>query len=50
MANRTQKKISFELNIKSVKVSLDDGVSLTVYWVRGRDMSILNIFYRREKD
>ncbi len=33
---KLQKKISFELNIKSAWVDLPDQTYVTIYWVRGR--------------
>jgi hypothetical protein len=35
MSNLTQKRISFELNIKSVRVDLPTDTPITVFWVRG---------------
>ena len=35
MANKTQKKISFELNIKSIKINEPDDTPITIFWVRG---------------
>lgn len=34
-SNKTQKKISFELNIKSLFINLEEETSATIYWVRG---------------
>ncbi len=35
MVDRTQKSISFELNIKSLRIALEQDTPVTIYWVRG---------------
>lgn len=47
MANHSQKKISFELCIKSARISLPNETKITVYWIRGN--SNVNIFLGDKK-
>ena len=53
-ANKVQKKISFELNIRGVRINLPDQTSVTIYWARGNtkmeDLSITRWQEDRHQD
>jgi hypothetical protein len=45
MAEKSVKRIEFQMRIKEASINLTDGAELIVMWVRGKDISFVYLIF-----